>query len=104
VRSDSLKALVTVASLFFFTSYLSGSFLPIYFRDLKLSVAEIVEILLFTFLVLGFLPVVLLKVVKNFEGIISVGIFTTMLFFIALIYVKDPIILGLAQGISLSTF
>jgi len=104
VRSNSLRLLVIVASLFFFTNNLSGSFLPIYFRDSGLSMIEIVEVSLFTFLVLGFLPIILLRVFRNFEGVISVGIFTTMLFFIALICIKNPIILGIAQGISLSTF
>jgi MFS family permease len=78
--------------------------LPIYFRDQGLGVAEIVTILLFTFIVLGFLPVTFLKLVKNFEKVISVGIFMTMLFYVALIFVKNPLILGLAQGVSLATF
>jgi len=90
--------------LFFFTNNLSGSFLPIYFRDQGLSVTEIVTILLFTFIVLGFVPVAFLKLVKNFEKVISVGIFMTMLFYVALIWIKSPLILGLAQGVSLATF
>jgi MFS family permease len=104
VQSSSLGNLALVVTLFFFTSNLSGSFLPIYFNDLGLSVAEIAEILLFTFILLGLLPIVLLKTVKDFERIITVGIFTTMLFFIILIYVKEPIVLGLAHGISNATF
>lgn len=104
MSSSSLKALVAMVVLFFFTNNLSGSFLPIYFRDQGLSIIEIVTILLFTFIVLGFVPVVFLKLVKNFEKVISVGIFTTMLFYIALIWIKSPLILGLAQGASLATF
>ena len=99
MQTSQVKTLALVVSLFFFTSNLSGSFLPIYFKDLGLRVAEIVEILLFTFVMIGLLPVALLRIVRNFESIMSIGIFTTMVFFLILIYVKNPIILGLAQGI-----
>jgi len=102
--SRSVKTLAVVVSIFFFTSNLSGMFLPVYFRDSGMSIAEIVEILFFTFLVIGLLPLVLLNFVKNFERIISVGIFTTMLFNVALLYVKHPIVLGLAQGVGTATF
>ena len=50
----SLKTLAVMIFLFFFTSNLSGSFLPIYFRDMGLNVTEIVVILLVTIIVLGF--------------------------------------------------
>lgn len=60
--------------------------------------------MLLTFMILGFLPVTLLKTVKNFERIVTFGILTTMLFYLALIYFKSPIILGLAYGVSLATF
>jgi len=104
VQISSLKTLAFVVSIFFFTSNLSGMFLPVYFRDIGLGIAEIVEILLFTFIVIGLLPLILLKFVKNFESIISFGIFSTMLFYIALIYIKHPIILGLSYGTSIATF
>jgi MFS family permease len=99
-----MKTLIIVLMLFFFTNNLSGSFLPIYFRDMGLSVAQIIAILLFTFIILGFLPVMLLRSLKNFERLTSLGIFATLLFFIALILIRNPIILGLAQGVSLATF
>lgn len=104
MQTISIKALVFVVSLFFFTSNLSGSFLPIYFKDAGLSIAQIIEILLVTFLVIGFLPVALLKRVKNFERIIAFGIFATLLFYLVLVYVRDPVILGLAYGVSTATF
>lgn len=104
MQINSTKTLVAVVCLFFFTSSLSGSFLPIYFKDLGLNTAGIAEILLYTFLVIGLLPLLLLKAVRNFERIICIGIFTTMLFFVVLIYVKSPIILGLIHGLSLATF
>jgi MFS family permease len=100
-----LKTLVFVVIIFFFTSNLSGSFLPIYYKEeIGLTIAEIVEILLFTFIVIGLLPLLLLKFVKNFERIISFGIFSTMLFFIILIYTKNLIFLGLIYGLSIATF
>jgi MFS family permease len=104
VSNDSIKTLIIVVALFFFTSNLYGSFLPIYFREMGLSLAEIIAILLVTFLVLGFLPMFLLKSVKNFERIISVGIFTTMVFSLALIFIKNPLVLGITYGLSLATF
>jgi Major Facilitator Superfamily len=105
VQKDSLKTLAVVTSLFFFTGSLSGSFLPVYYREeLGLGIAEIAEILLFTFPLIGLLPLVLLKGVRNFERIISYGIFFTMFFYIILILIKNPIILGLAYGLSIATF
>jgi len=104
VQLHSLKTLTFVVAIFFFTSNLSGAFLPIYYKDSGLSMTEIVELLLYTFLIIGLLPIVLLKLVKNFERIISFGIFSTMLFYIALIVVKHPIILGTAYGTSIATF
>jgi hypothetical protein len=104
MQIGSLKTLAVVVSLFFFTSNLSGMFLPVYFKDLGLGVAEIVEILFFTFLVIGLLPLILLNLAKNFERIISLGIFFTMLFYVALIYIRSPILLGLAYGLGLATF
>ena len=105
MQAVSLKTLVFVVIIFFFASNLSGSFLPVYYKeDIRLTMAEIVEILLFTFIVIGLLPLLLLKFVKNFEKIISFGIFFTMLFFIILIYTKNPIFLGLAYGLSIATF
>ena len=104
MQNKSIRTLVAVVVLFFFTNNLTGSFLPIYFRDQGLSMAQICAIMLLTFIILGFLPIMLLRTVKVFERIITVGILTTMLFFIALVFVKSPIILGLAYGVSLATF
>jgi MFS family permease len=104
VQTISIKALAFVVSLFFFTSNLSGSFLPIYFKDAGLSIVQIIQILFVTFIVIGFLPVVLLKRVRNFERVIAFGIFATMIFYIVLIYVREPVILGLAYGVSTATF
>lgn len=104
VRISPAKTLAVAVGLFFFTSNLTGSFLPIYFKEQGLELAQIVEILLFTFLVIGLLPLTLLKIVKNFERVISAGMLTTMLFFTVLIYLKSPVILGPAQGVSTATY
>jgi high-affinity Fe2+/Pb2+ permease len=61
---DSTKTLAIVVSIFFFTSNLSGVFLPVYFRESGLTLFEIIEVLLFTFLVIGLLPPML---IKNFQ-------------------------------------
>ena len=104
VRSDSIRTLVAVVVLFFFANSLTGSFLPIYFRDQGLNLAQICAIMLLTFSILGLLPIALVKTIRSFEKIVTVGIFTTMLFFVALVFVKSPVILGLAYGVSLATF
>jgi len=93
VQSESLKTLAVFTSIFFFTSNLSGTFITIYFKEMGLSIPEIALILLITFIIIGLLPLTLLKKVKNFERVISVGVFFTMLFYIALIFIKHPAIL-----------
>lgn len=104
MQTSSIKTLALVVGLFFFTSNLSGSFLPIYFREAGMSISRIEEILFFTFVVIGLLPVVLLMRIKNFEKILSFGIFSTMLFYVVLIYFTNPVILGLAYGLGIATF
>jgi hypothetical protein len=94
-----------VVAIFFFTSSLSGSFLTVYYHEeLGMSIPEIAEILLLTFPLIGLLPIFLLKMVANFEKIISYGIFLTMIFYVLLIFVRDPIVLGLAYGSGIATF
>jgi MFS family permease len=101
----STRMLAVTVSIFFFTTSLSGTFLPIYFNQtLRMSILSIVVILLFTFVTIGLIPLVLIRITRHFERIISLGIIVTLLFYTALIYVKSPIILGLAYGASLATF
>jgi MFS family permease len=69
-----------------------------------MNVPEITVILLFTFVSIGLTPIFMIRMTKHFERIISLGIILTMLFYAALVYVKNPIILGLAYGVSLGTF
>jgi MFS family permease len=102
--ANSTETLAIVVSIFFFASNLSGVFLPVYFRESGLTLLQIVEVLLFTFLVIGLLPITLVKIFGNFEAIFTAGIFATMLFNIVLIFVKNPVVLGLFYGLSMATF
>jgi len=104
VQTSSMKILALTVGVFFFTNNLSTSFLPVYYMEIGLSVAEIAQLLFSTFTVIGLLPIMLLKFMKNFEKIITFGILSTALFFAALIYVKNPMILGLTYGLGIATF
>jgi MFS family permease len=105
VQTSSPKTLAILVSIFFFTNNLSGTFLTVYYKqELGLSIAEIAAILLFTFPLIGLLPILLLRKIRNFERIISWGIFFTMLFYIILSFVKNPVVLGIAYGLSIATF
>ena len=101
---NSIRILSLVVTIFFFTSNLSGVFLPIYYKKSGLTLLEIVEVLFFTFLVIGLLPVTLMRIVRNFEAVLTVGIFATMLFNVILIFIRNPIILGLFYGLGIATF
>ncbi|MGQ9538732.1 MAG: MFS transporter [Candidatus Bathycorpusculaceae bacterium] len=104
MQASTLKNLGIAASVFFFASNLTSMFLPVYYITLGLSINDIAMVLLTTFLIIGFLPTILLKCIKNFERIICFGVLFTMIFYTLLIYVKNPVILGLAYGLSIATF
>lgn len=105
VQTGSAKTLAIVTAIFFFASSLSGSFLTVYYHEeLHMSILQIIEILLITFPIIGFLPLILLQVVRNFERIVAVGIFSTMIFYVVLIFAKGPTSLGFVYGISTATF
>lgn len=104
MQKSVFKTLAIAVSIFFFTSNLTGMFLPVYYVESGLKISDITILLLIAFLIIGVLPTILLKLTKNFERIICVGILLTMLFYAVLIFVKDPIIIGLAYGLSVATF
>jgi MFS family permease len=105
MQTGSAKTLAVVTAIFFFASSLSGSFLTVYYHEeLHMSIPQIIEILVFTFPTIGFLPLILLRTVRSFERIIAVGIFFTMVFYIVLIFAKDPLSLGIMYGIGVATF
>lgn len=104
MQSGSLKTLAVFTSIFFLASNLSGTFIVVYFRDMGLDILGIIEILFITFIIIGLLPLAMSKSVKNFERVINLGVFFTMLFYIALIFIRHPVVLGLAYGLSTATF
>jgi MFS family permease len=69
-----------------------------------MSVPEIIVILFFTFIAVGIIPSFSIRITKHFERLISLGVLLTLLFYVALIYIKNPIVLGLAYGASLAVF
>jgi len=102
---SSTRILAVTVSIFFFTTQLSQMFLSIYFiEEVGMSVPEVLVILFFMFLVIGLFPTFLIRTTRHFERIFSLGILLTLLFYVALIYVKNPVILGLAYGLSIATF
>jgi len=105
VDRNSTRILAVTVAIFFFTTSLSGTFLPIYFHQtLGMSVPEIIVILFFTFVAIGVIPSFSIRITKHFERLISLGVLLTLLFYVALIYIKNPVILGLAYGTSLAVF
>ena len=104
MQRGSTTFLAITVIIFFFTSQLSSTFLPIYFRDSGMSVSEIMVVMFFTFAVIGLLPVALLRITKHLERILSLGVLCTALFYFALIYVENPALLGLAYGVGIATF
>lgn len=102
-KKETLDLAVTII-LFFLASNLTGVFLPIYFVNSGLAVNAISIILFLTFVVMGLVPLILILIIRNFERIISMGILLSALFYAAMVYVKNPILLGICYGLSLSTF
>lgn len=79
-------------------------FLPLHYLKLGLGVGDISLLLLATFLIIGLLPITLLKFVRNFERVICFGVLFNMVFYTLLIFVKNPVTLGVAYGLSIATF
>jgi MFS family permease len=78
---------------------LSGIFLPIYYLENGLPIAQILEILSVTFLVVGILPTLLLRTIpRYFERAMTFGMLLATVFFLALLTTRDPIILGVTYG------
>lgn len=104
MKAGSFKNLAVVVSIYFLTVNFTEMFLSIFFIESGMKVADVVTILLITFLVIGLMPLALLRFFKNFERLICCGILFTMIFYIVLIFVKNPIIIGLVYGLSSATF
>jgi MFS family permease len=102
-RKDTLDLAVAVV-LFFLASNLTGVFLPIYFVSSGLAVNAISTILFLTFAMMGLVPLILIRLVRNFERIMSLGILMSAFFYAMMVYAKNPILLGICYGLSQSTF
>ncbi|MEM0007821.1 MAG: MFS transporter [Candidatus Bathyarchaeia archaeon] len=90
--------------IYFFSSNMTSMFLPVYYVTLGLSIIQIAVLLLVTFTIIGLLPITLLRFVRNFERVICFGVLFTMVFYILLIYVKNPVVLGVTYGLGIATF
>ncbi|MEM4713912.1 MAG: hypothetical protein QXQ61_05135, partial [Candidatus Bathyarchaeia archaeon] len=104
VQIKDFKNLGVASCIYFFSSNMISMFLPVYYVTFGLSISQIAVLLLFTFMIIGLLPITLLRFVRNFERIICLGVLFTMLFYTLLIYVKNPVVLGVAYGLSIATF
>ncbi|MEM0095665.1 MAG: MFS transporter [Candidatus Bathyarchaeia archaeon] len=104
MQRNDFQKLVVASAIFFFSNYLTSMFLPVYYLNLGLSIGDIVKLLATTFLIIGLLPITLLKFVKNFERIICLGVLFTTVFYVLLTFVKNPIVLGVAYGFSIATY
>ena len=101
----SLLYLTLVMAFFSFSSAVTGIFLPNYYLQLGLSVDQIALLMAAMFVTLGILPVLTLKFLpKSFERLIMVGLIFGMVFYVMLIYVKNPLLLGLVLGLSYATY
>jgi MFS family permease len=105
MKDKSLLFLAATSALFFLASSLTGIFLPSYYIEMGLSINQIIVIIGIMLIVLGTVPILTLKLFpKHFEKLLMVGLALNAMFFLMLIFVKNPIILGLTYGLSVATF
>jgi MFS family permease len=104
LQLGDFKKLGVASSIYFLSSNLTSMFLPVYYIRLGLGISDIAALLLITFMIIGFLPTILLRFIRNFERIICFGVLSTMAFYMLLLYVKNPILLGVAYGLGIATF
>ncbi|MEM1540577.1 MAG: MFS transporter [Candidatus Bathyarchaeia archaeon] len=102
--TKDFKNLGIASCIYFFSSNMISMFLPVYYAKLGLNINQIAVLLLATFILIGLLPITLLEFIRNFERLICFGVFFTMIFHALLIFVKNPVFLGIAYGLSIATF
>jgi len=78
MKKSDFKHLGVASSIYFFSNNLTSMFLPVYYLGLGLSMSDVVLLLLATFMIIGLLPVTLLRFVRNFERLICFGVSSTM--------------------------
>jgi len=104
MQISDFKNLGVASFIYVFSSNMTSMFLPVYYVTLGLSIGQIAVLLLATFLTIGLLPMILLRFVRKFELLICLGVLFTMVFYTMLIYVKNPVVLGVAYGLGIATF
>jgi MFS family permease len=106
MKFDRSLIFFALAIFFYYLSHSTiGIFLPNYYLSVGLSVNQIVLLSSLMFIILGFLPLLNLKYFsKYFERFMILGLVSNAVFFALLIFVKNPLVLGIAYGISLATF
>ncbi|MDE1811144.1 MAG: MFS transporter [Candidatus Micrarchaeota archaeon] len=101
----SLLPLTIMVAFQSLASAVTGIFLPNYYLQIGLSIAQIIALIGVTMFLVGIVPLITLKLFpKYFEKLLPVGIFLGMVFYALLMFVKSPLILGLAWGLTLATF
>src|SRR5271157_4946128 len=104
-RDRSMLFLVVITVFFSLANSITGIFLPNYYLQAGLDVGAIILLMAATFLTIGLLPLLLLKLMpESFEKLLIVGIILTAAFYALLLLVKNPLLLGLVQGLSLGTY
>ncbi len=101
----SVTHLTLIAFFYSLASSASGLFLPSYFLQAGLTINQMVILWGVMFIMLGILPIIALKfLARHFERLLGVGLLLQVAFYAMLGTVKDPVILGLVQGVSLAAF
>lgn len=104
MHNSDFKNLGVASSIYFFSSNLTSMFLPVYYLSLGLGIGDIVLLLLATFVIIGLLPITLLRFIRNFERLICFGVLLSISFYTLLMFVKNPVVLGVAYGLSIATY
>lgn len=102
-RSVTFLTLVTV--FYALSGAATSIFLPNYFLQTGLSMNQVILLFASLFVTLGIVPILTLKFLpKVFERLLILGIVLQALFYFLLIFVNNPILLGLVYGLALATF
>ncbi|MBI4095868.1 MAG: MFS transporter [DPANN group archaeon] len=101
----SLIFLGLVSGLYFLAHSSIGIFLPNYYLELGLSINQIILLNAVQFILLGSIPLLMLRFFPSiFERLITAGIGLKILFFALLMFTKNPILLGIVNGVALAMF
>lgn len=104
MHMEDFQNLGIASFIYFFSGNMTSMFLPVYYITLGLSISQMAVLLLVTFIIIGLLPITLHRFVRNFERVICFGVLFTMVFHVLLIFVKNPVVLGVTYGLGIATF